>query len=640
MPEYLAPGVFVEEVSFRAKTIEGVATSTTGFCGLTRYGPTPYPGGPSSDEPRAVGSFAEFERVFGGLEPYDHAPTALPYVAHAARAFFANGGQRLYVARVFAPKPGDDWGVASLAINGAAPRASWRARWPGAFGNVIVDCAATRSDNLAFVFPPDPAAPVNRNAWGHQVRGASTGTIVEVTGPTPTGVNARTRPLIANNLFVLVVEPVSGRQTFVPHAGGVGGALGAVAQPDGSLSFPAAVEMRVVEVGVTVQAGGRIDSSPRLAAHFLQPRFAGKVLEKDNPLNEDSIVWLDTDLSELTHVPAIDLLMALVVDPGDPASLRRRFTLTGGHDGLPMAAADLEGAEADPDDNSKHARGLPSLAEIDDIAIVAAPDVGAMTDAVALFTAAQLLVGHAEMCRYRIAVVDGPVQSSLTAIREFRGKFDSTYAALYHPWVEVLDPLSRAGPGGPQNRLLLPPSGFVTGIYARNDVTRGVFKAPANEIVRGLTRFEVNINKARNEILNPEGVNCLRFFEGRGNRVWGARNMTSDSEWRYVNVRRLFIYIEHSIDKASQWVVFEPNNDLLWKRIKRMVEDFLFTLWRDGALLGRSPDEAYFVACDRTTMTQNDLDNGRMICLVGIAPVKPAEFVIFRIGQWTADANA
>ncbi len=177
------------------------------------------------------------------------------------------------------------------------------------------------------------------------------------------------------------------------------------------------------------------------------------------------------------------------------------------------------------------------------------------------------------------------------------------------------------------------------GIYARTDIERGVHKAPANEVVRGLTRFEININKARNDVLNPEGINALRFFEGRGNRVWGARTMSSDPEWMYVNVRRLFIYLERSIDLAMQWAVFEPNNPRLWASIRGAVEDFLYVQWLAGALLGDTPEEAFFVRCDRTTMTQNDLDNGRLICLIGVAPVKPAEFVIFRIGQWTAEAT-
>jgi len=236
-------------------------------------------------------------------------------------------------------------------------------------------------------------------------------------------------------------------------------------------------------------------------------------------------------------------------------------------------------------------------------------------------------------------VVDPPPTQSINQVRSFRANFDTKYGALYYPWIDVLDPNVRPTQGFPPPVIGLPPSGFVTGIYARTDVTRGVFKAPANEEILGLSKFELNVNKARDEILNPEGINALRFFPGRGSRVWGARTMSSDSEWKYVNVRRLFIYIEHSIDKGTQYAVFEPNNERLWANIRRSVEDFLLTLWQQGALLGDKPEQAYFVRCDRTTMTQNDLDNGRMICLVGVAPTTPAEFVIFRIGQFTADAT-
>jgi phage tail sheath protein FI len=158
-------------------------------------------------------------------------------------------------------------------------------------------------------------------------------------------------------------------------------------------------------------------------------------------------------------------------------------------------------------------------------------------------------------------------------------------------------------------------------------------------VVRGILRFSRNVTRGDQDVLNPEGVNCLRFFEGRGNRVWGARTISSDPEWMYVNVRRLFIFLEHSIDRGTQWAVFEPNNEALWLRIRLTIESFLTEVWRTGALMGTKPEEAFFVRCDRTTMTQSDLDNGRLICLIGVAPTKPAEFVIFRIGQWTADAS-
>jgi phage tail sheath protein FI len=215
-------------------------------------------------------------------------------------------------------------------------------------------------------------------------------------------------------------------------------------------------------------------------------------------------------------------------------------------------------------------------------------------------------------------------------VRAYRARFDSTYAALYYPWVKVLDPITRAP-------IALPPSGFVTGIYARNDVERAVYKAPANEVVRLALGFEVTLNKSQQDVLNPEGVNCFRFFEGRGNRLWGARTISSDPEWKYVNLRRYFAYLEHSIDKGTQWAVFEPNGERLWANVRRTVEDFLFNEYQNGALLGDRPERAFFVKCDRSTMTQNDLDNGRLVCLIGVAPLRPAEFVIFRIGQWTGD---
>jgi phage tail sheath protein FI len=186
---------------------------------------------------------------------------------------------------------------------------------------------------------------------------------------------------------------------------------------------------------------------------------------------------------------------------------------------------------------------------------------------------------------------------------------------------------------------VLPPEGFLAGIYARSDNERGVHKAPANEIVRGALGFNVPVSHGTQEVLNPEGINVLRSFEGRGNRVWGARTLSSDPEWTYVNVRRLFIYLEASIDRSTQWAVFEPNNEALWKKVSMTIESFLVDVWRTGALMGNSPNEAFFVRCDRTTMSQGDLDNGRLICLIGVAPTKPAEFVIFRIGQWTADAS-
>jgi uncharacterized protein len=270
---------------------------------------------------------------------------------------------------------------------------------------------------------------------------------------------------------------------------------------------------------------------------------------------------------------------------------------------------------------------------------VASPDA-VRFDPASHKTAVDDLIAHCEALKaYRIAIVDPPKDSSISEVRKFRSQFDSTYAALYYPWVEIIDPTAKVDPTAAPATLQLPPGGLAAGVYARSDINRGVHKAPANEVVLGITRFMQNVTFDRQSVLNPDGINALRFFEGRANRVWGARTMSSDPEWKYVNVRRLFIYLEHSIDKSTQWAVFEPNNERLWRNVRQSIEDFLLVVWRTGALMGTKPEEAFFVRCDRTTMTQNDLDNGRMICLIGVAPTYPAEFVIFRIGQWTADSK-
>ena len=203
---------------------------------------------------------------------------------------------------------------------------------------------------------------------------------------------------------------------------------------------------------------------------------------------------------------------------------------------------------------------------------------------------------------------------------------------MYYPWITILDPVTG-------DEINLPPSGALCGIYARNDVQHGVHKAPANEVIRTAIGLERMLNKAQQDVLNPVGINCLRYFPNRGYRVWGARTISSDPEWKYVNLRRYFAYLERSIERGTQWAVFENNGDALWAKVRSTIEDFLFNEWQSGHLFGRTAEEAYFVRCDRSTMTQNDIDNGRLVCLVGVSPLRPAEFVIFRIGQWTADAR-
>ena len=241
----------------------------------------------------------------------------------------------------------------------------------------------------------------------------------------------------------------------------------------------------------------------------------------------------------------------------------------------------------------------------------------------------QAMIDHCAKMQDRFAILDsirgadpnGGIQAQKATLSSDRG-----FAAIYYPWITISNPAD----GSP---LLMPPSGHIAGLYARTDNQEGVFKAPANDNLRGVIDLERILTDEEQGPLNDLSINAIRFFSGRGIVVWGARTISSDPEWMYVNVRRLFIYLEHSIDRGTQWAVFEPNNEALWLRIRLTIESFLYDVWRTGALMGTKPQEAYFVRCDRTTMSQGDLDNGRLVCLIGVAPTKPAEFVIFRIGQ-------
>jgi uncharacterized protein len=274
---------------------------------------------------------------------------------------------------------------------------------------------------------------------------------------------------------------------------------------------------------------------------------------------------------------------------------------------------------------------LKCFEAIEEISIVAAPgstfghEDGGRGTAIA-----KALIEHAERMRYRFAVLDSGPGPSIERVRAMRAAFTSAKAALYYPWVRVKNPKS-------SGELSLPPSGFVAGIYARGDLAGGVGKAPANEVVKLAVGLDHNVPKTGQGVLTGESINCIRAFGPRDFRVWGARTLSADPEWKYVNVRRYFIYLEASIDRGTQWAVFEPNGEPLWARIRRTVEDFLMRVWRSGNWPARKPEDAFFVKCDRSTMTQADIDQGRLICVVGVALMRPAEFVVFRIGQSTAD---
>ncbi len=640
MPEYLAPGVFVEEVSFRPQSIEGVGTSTTGFVGATRSGPV------RIAEPPLLTSFADFERIYGGLDPLDYtdgAGASVNYLAQAVRSFFEEGGRRLYVARAYndevpagvtrdAPDfTGGAWTEAAFvgtawddgiarwpeADETPGPDLAFRARDPGAAANVSVRVRARVGENILDTSGATP-----------ELRGvAPFDTLIAQTRASPP----------VNGVFWAerVFDPVQQSNIFRLRD-----RTGAITD------LTAITAARILTFTVEMDPMGRFNDELVWEGLSPDPRSRTSMAAQFAAEPTRRSILLFTPLvmhTELTDGAAIAEAIlnqqnmsqtGTLLDGIEGAANDRswQIRLTGGSDGQRPTATHYQGDEGD---DAGRKSGLRAFEDLEDISIVAAPGStagyyeGFQTDADAI---TRFLIAHCERMRYRVAVLDGPEGATLGDIRTYRATLDSTRAALYYPWVRAFDLIT-------ETEVLLPPSGSATGVFVRTDVERGVHKAPANEVLRLALGLEINVNTAQQEALNPEGINCLRFFEGRGFRIWGARTISSDSEWKYLNVRRYFAYAERSIEQGTQFAVFEPNGPRLWANVQRAVSDFLYNEWTEGRLYGATPKEAFFVRCDRTTMTQNDLDNGRMICVIGIAPLYPAEFVIFRVGQWTAESG-
>jgi phage tail sheath protein FI len=676
MPEYLAPGVYVEETSFRSKSIEGVSTTTTGFVGPSRYGPIDL-------EPDILTSLADFERVYGDRKTlvFDGGMNLNNFLWHAVRAFFEEGGKRLYVGRVFrqlgatpnpyerlSPDIDDDNPTVTGGLNSDGHARAWltgvpggggrdssiliRSRFPGAAGNWRITITVSLGQNMLSgtkgtlsagslrdrdtVWIGDVTSPISSpiGAGGYSVAHFDIDEQTWYFNGGGAKTNSDLRLNVPGGSALPSLDPVEGHQVrlvtlSVQVNSAAGDTLpmvwsGVAPDPNHRNPFGAPDSLTKLfeqnpssmsqarSLPIVILAGGSMDSGPEVLNAIAD---YGTRTSTNLTLNQrvDDFASDDPAVAEL----ATDSARSVTV------------ILTGGNDGARPSAADYEG-NVNPQTNDKS--GLMSFEDVEDISIVAAPGAtfGYRNDPATANATIGALISHASRMRYRIAVLDSGDNQSISEVRDMRAKLDSTYAALYYPWIRILDPLTNT-------EINVPPSGFVAGIYARNDINRAVYKAPANEVVNGAIGFETLLNKAQQEVLNPEGINCFRFFEGRGFRLWGARTISSDPEWKYVNLRRYFAYLEHSIDKGTQWAVFEPNGDQLWGNVRRTIEDFLLNEWQMGALLGDKPEKAYFVKCDRSTMNQNDLDNGRLVCLIGVAPLRPAEFVIFRIGQWTAD---
>jgi len=345
---------------------------------------------------------------------------------------------------------------------------------------------------------------------------------------------------------------------------------------------------------------------------------------------KNNVVTMVKEQSKLIQIEEVGTASALERVPA-----RGKTSLSGADGPKP--------ARLSPDDyvgDSADRTGFGGLEAIDPVTMLAVPDLMAvyqkgLIDLEGVQAVQAAMIAHCELMGDRVAILDAPPGLNAQQIREWRVDkvgYDSKYATLYWPWIKVFDPISGQG-------MHVPPSGHMAGIWARTDDTRGVHKAPANEIVRGALSLELQLTKGEHDQLNPVGVNCIRSFPGRGIRVWGARTLSSDPAWRYLNVRRLFNYVEESILEGTQWVVFEPNDLNLWQRVKRTINAFLARVWLDGALFGATPGEAFWVKCDGENNTSETIDAGQLIVEIGIAPVKPAEFVVFRIAQFSGGTS-
>jgi phage tail sheath protein FI len=535
--------------------------------------------GPIAGSPVLVTNPSDFVRKFGGYLSESQFGE-YRYLAYAVNSFFANGGGRAFVMRVVPP---DAKYAMSVAEDGK-DALSFEAVNPGKWGN-----------SISVNFEPSSKAKTqildDLGGGAYQVKNASgfnPGDVVTVNGLD----DAQYQVISSVDEDIIVFE-----NAF-----------------DGDIvdvDLLPKVTISTCEMNVVVKCGDVQEEYATVSFNVSSSNYIEKKMSKSN-------LVIVTAKPQNSAVAPIEIAK----DNFGVSKDSFRVSLKNGSDGTLDALSD---ADYIGEDKGPGARtGLQAFIDNNDVSLMAVP--GVVSPNVQLS-----LVAHCESLGSRFAVLDIPRDSkTVTDVMKHRGIVDSDYCAMYHPWLKTFDPLDKKD-------IYIPPSGAVLGIYARSDSTRGVHKAPANEVVANCTGLYCNYNTGEQDMLNPKGVNLIRKFPGSGIRVWGARTASSKPLWKYVNVRRLFIYIEETIKANTSWVVFEPNDELLWVRVQRTIINFLEGVWRSGALVGSSADQAFFVDIGPSTMSQDDIDNGRLVCVIGVAPVKPAEFVVFRLTQKTGE---
>jgi hypothetical protein len=549
MPEYLSPGVYVEEVDRGPKPIEGVGTAMPVFVGFSEKAQlTETVDGEVVvtdvlGKPQLVTNWTQYVERFGNF-------IEGAFLPHSVYGYFLNGGGRCYVLSVKTiPKA-----QAALLGSDGKPQLIVRSKQAG-FGGMKLRVKIEAPEAL-----PAPAAK-KEDKKDEKAEGAK---------PEPSSSNG------AGQGFNVIVE----------RQGTTGAWQTKEVLRDVTLTEVESAEGKEVKVAFKNNRGSQL-------VDLLVPD-AKASLAKLWPKSQEQTLNIETNL------------------------------LT------PATYSDFQGDVIER-------TGVEGLEALDDVTMVSVPDLmtpmpGQKLDLETVKAVQTLIIGHCERMADRVAILDAPPDMNPQQINNWRmntAGYDSSYATLYYPWIKVMDPVTNASK-------LVPPSGYMAGIWARSDNTRGVHKAPANEVVRGATGLAYNVTKGEHDVLNPNGVNVIRAFPGMGIRVWGARTLSSNPSWRYLNVRRLFNYVEKSIERGTQWIVFEPNEPSLWGRIVRDVSSFLTTVWAQGALFGTTPDQAFYVKCDSELNPAATRDLGQLFIEIGMSPVKPAEFVIFRISQWSA----
>ncbi len=524
--------------------------------------------GPTEGAPVFVPNFKSFTKQFGGfLSEFTHGEYR--YLANSVEQFFVNGGTRCFVSRV-APEDAT---------------------------------AAKKTQGIL------TAEAVNVGKWGNRIQ-ISLNTVTK-----------KKLQLIAKSGQGYIAKSVEGfREGDVVVFGDEYNKIATIY--DKTVSFEKEFAEDVVDEAIipkkvlfqvtmdmSIRYNDDVENYSELTVNIASPNYIG------SKLTGSELVKLTLEQPQTIGNP-VEQILGEGITSGF-------FMLEGGLDGSmsKVNAATFIGEDKGPGKRT----GIQSFVENTTASMIAVPGVTIPEVIVAL-------VSHCENLKSRFAVLDMPKDMYKTSdLIGYRSMIDSSYAAMYHPWIQVFDRSSSRAD-------FVPPSGAVMGIYSRTDINRGVHKAPANETVF-CTGLKTNYTAAEQDILNPEGINLIRAIPGQGIRVWGARTASSNSAFKYVNVRRLFIYVEESIKASTNWVVFEPNDTSLWQRVNMTVSSFLDGMWRNGMLAGSSPSEGYFVEIGASTMSRDDIMNGRLICNIGIAPSRPAEFVIFRVTQHTAAAG-